>query len=72
MADNTQISLRDQIAELKRELAMRKQVYPSLIDRGKLKRVDANRQNMTMKAALKTLMRLEEQNTGKQINLELQ
>lgn len=43
----------DIIKEIKRELAMRKQVYPGFIDRGKLTRDQANEQFLRLQAGLK-------------------
>lgn len=65
------IPITDQISELKRELAMRERVYPEWVQRGKIKRSDANAQYLRMKAALQTLVRIEEQNSGKQTEMSL-
>tara|TARA_R110002049_G_scaffold129957_1_gene288042 strand:+ start:285 stop:509 length:225 start_codon:yes stop_codon:yes gene_type:complete len=52
-------TLDDQIAELRRELGMRKKLYPGWIASGKLFRNQANKQYCAMEAALKTLERLQ-------------
>jgi hypothetical protein len=49
------IPLADQISELKRELAMRKHVYPGLVARDKLTEYQATLQNDRLQAALETL-----------------
>ncbi len=52
-------TLTEQIAELKRELALRKNVYPSFVKSGRMKQVDADRQTERLTAALHTLMAVE-------------
>ena len=54
------ISLKDMIAELRRELRHRQTIYPSLIKRGALTDVSADRQNARLQAALDVLVGLEE------------
>ena len=49
------IPLADQIAEVKRELAMRENVYPKLIDSGRLTPAAAHRHLANMRAVLATL-----------------
>lgn len=62
------ISLKEQIAEVKRELAMREIVYKKQIVIGKLNRSDANQQYLALKSVLKTLLNLQEKES-KQTNL---
>ena len=50
------VTLEQQIACVKREIAMRKAVYPKQIERGRLSRGAANRELATMEAVLDTLM----------------
>jgi hypothetical protein len=52
------ISIADQIAEVKRELALRKTVYPHLIYKGRLTQSQADQQMASMGAVLDTLLRL--------------
>ena len=52
-------SLKEQIQEVKRELWLRKQVYPGLIAKGKLTRDQANRQYGRLYAVLQTLYKLQ-------------
>lgn len=49
------ISLAEQIAEVQRELALRKQVYPKLIKRNQLDAGEAKYQTKCLEAVLKTL-----------------
>jgi hypothetical protein len=51
----TQVSLPDQIAEIERELGMRKRLYPNWIARGTLKQATADHQLRVMEAVLATL-----------------
>jgi hypothetical protein len=56
------IPLEEQIAEARRELALRRHCYPQWIKQGRLSMEDANRQLVAMQAivdSLKTLARLE-------------
>lgn len=48
-------TLHEQIAEIKRELYMRRSVYPKLIARRKLTQREADEQNRRLEAALQTL-----------------
>jgi hypothetical protein len=50
------ISLKDMIAELRRELRHRRTVYPSLIKRGALSEAAADRQNARLQAVLDVLV----------------
>jgi hypothetical protein len=50
-----EVSLSDQIAELKREIKLRQRVYPRLIAQEKLTRQDAQRHMTNIIAALHTL-----------------
>jgi hypothetical protein len=54
------ISLKDMIAELRRELRHRQITYPSLIKRGALTEALADRQNARLQAALDVLVSLED------------
>jgi hypothetical protein len=54
------ISLRDMIAELRRELRYRQINYPSLIKRGALTEAAADRQKARLQAALDVLVSLED------------
>jgi hypothetical protein len=54
------ISLKDMIAELRRELRYRQIIYPSLIKRGALTKAAAGRQKARLQAALYVLASLEE------------
>ena len=54
------IELREQIAELRRELALRAQVYPKFVASGRLRQRQADEQVARMTAALETLVRLSE------------
>ena len=49
------ITLAEQMAEVQRELALRKQVYPCLVRKGTLAAADATRQVAVLKAVLQTL-----------------
>ena len=53
------IPLAEQIAEVQRELALRKQCYPGWIKRGTLDAGDAKRQILVMEEVLRTLLRLD-------------
>ena len=54
------ISLKDMIAELRREVRYRQITYPGLIKRGALTEAAADRQNARLNAALDVLANLEE------------
>jgi hypothetical protein len=53
------IPLAEQIAEVRRELALRKQCYPGWVKSGKLDPGDAKWQLLVMEEVLRTLMRLD-------------
>ena len=53
------ISLRSQIQEVRREIAMREHVYPGQIRAGKMRRGEAEEHLERMRAVLETLERLE-------------
>lgn len=50
-----QITIDEQIAEVRREIAMRKRVYPRRTDEGKMKKEQADLQILMMEAVLQTL-----------------
>jgi hypothetical protein len=54
------IALADQIAELRRELALRTQVYPKFVASGRLRQKQADQQVARMTAALETLVKISE------------
>ncbi len=49
----------DQIAEVKREIALRKSVYPGFVTRGKFSQAEADEHLARMEATLETLQRVE-------------
>ena len=49
------IPLDHQIAEVKRELAMRSRVFPGLVARGKMRQGEADQHTERLQAVLKTL-----------------
>ena len=51
----TRVSLSDQIAEVERELRMRKQTYFKMIDAGKMTAAEAEMRTVNMAAVLQTL-----------------
>lgn len=53
------LPLAEQIAELKRELKLRENVYPSFVHREKLNAREADQHYLRLLAALKTLMWVE-------------
>ena len=53
------ISLADQLAAAQREVRLRKQTYPRLIEQGKMTAVEADYQIRVMEAIVKTLHRLD-------------
>lgn len=53
-----------QIAEVKREIALRTSVYPGLIGRGKMRPAEADLHKERMQAVLATLEWLQENETG--------
>jgi hypothetical protein len=54
----SEFDLRSQLAEVRRELQMRRVVYPKLIGRGQITQDDANRRTAAMEAVAQTLTRL--------------
>ena len=62
----SRVPLADQIAEVKRELDMRKRVYIRMIDSGKITSEEAETRTLNMAAVLQTLERLaqEKANAG--------
>ena len=54
------VSLQDQIAEVKREILMRQQVYTRMVDQGKMQRGEAERRTVAMAAVLRTLEQVRE------------
>ena len=52
------IPLSEQIAEVGREVGLRRNVYPRLVGKGQLARADADHHLARMRAALVTLRRL--------------
>lgn len=55
------VTLGEQMRELRRELRLRALVYPRWIAAGRLSLDDAERQNLALTAALRTLERLHDQ-----------
>jgi hypothetical protein len=53
------ISIETQVAEVKREIAMRKQVYARRIEAGKMSRGDAAQKIETMQAVVGSLVNLQ-------------
>jgi hypothetical protein len=53
------ISLAEQIAEVQREIALRKRLHPQWVKAGKLDAGDATYQMRCLEAVLRTLMRLD-------------
>lgn len=51
----TQITISEQEKEVRREIAMRKKVYPGLVAKGKMTEADAAHRIEVMEAVLKTL-----------------
>ena len=51
--------LKDQIAEIKRELHFRARVYPGLVSRGKMTQPDADKHTQRMQDVLATLENLQ-------------
>lgn len=54
------VTLETQIAELKRELAVREHVYAAWLTKGKMRQEDADKQMARMRGALHTLLELQE------------
>ena len=55
-----EIPLANQIAELKREIAIRKNTFPKWVAQGRMTQAKADQQIQDMTAALHTLLKLEE------------
>ena len=53
------VPLRLQIAEVERELAMRRNVYPRFVSSGKMRKGEADEHTRRMQAVLETLRGLE-------------
>lgn len=53
------VPLTEQIAEVKRELALRENVYPTFVARGRMTALEAERHTVRLTAALHTLMWVE-------------
>jgi hypothetical protein len=53
------ISLADQIASVRREIAMRERVYPKWVNAGRMKAEAAEREIAAMRAVLETLLSLQ-------------
>ena len=70
MSDNA-ATLDEQIAEVKRECAMRERVYGSWVLSGKMKLDDSQRQIRRMRAVLATLERLKAEEIANQPGLSL-
>lgn len=64
MAIDQPPDLTEQIMELERELAKRREVYPRWIAQDKIKLQTANYRVETMKAAIESLRRLEQMQTA--------
>jgi hypothetical protein len=58
--DFSDVALADEIAAVKREIAMRERVYPGWIQRGKMTEVKAAREIRVMRAVLKRLLTAEQ------------
>lgn len=54
-------SLDEQIACVKREIAMRERVYPKWVEKGRMPQDKADHELSAMKAVLQTLINLEEE-----------
>jgi hypothetical protein len=54
------VSLQDQIAEVKREILLRQQVYTRMVDQLKMTSAEAEKRTVTMVAVLRTLEQLRE------------
>lgn len=55
------VALADQIACVRRELAMRQRVFPRWVSAGKMQQADADREITTMIAVLATLQEVQRQ-----------
>lgn len=54
------VPLRDQIACVARECAMRRNVYPGFVQRGPMRQSEADKETRRMEAVLDTLCQIEE------------
>jgi hypothetical protein len=59
MSENPKRSLSAQIGEVKREIALRRNVYPGLTARGKMRQGEADEHLFLMQCVLETLLELE-------------
>jgi len=57
-ADLLPITLDDEIAAVRREIAMRERVYPRQVSAGRLRQTAADRELALMQAVLRTLLTL--------------
>ena len=64
-----QTTILQEITELRRELRMRRQVYPGLVATGKLKKTDAEYQKACLESTIERLEELERQRTGSQAQM---
>lgn len=62
-------TLKEEIDELKRELAMREKVYPRWIYEGKMTKVDAENKKALIQSIILRLDRDLKKQTGEQLNL---
>lgn len=56
MTEKRKISIEQQISEVQRELALRRNVYPGLVVRGKMRQGEADEHTARLEAVLTTLM----------------
>lgn len=61
MSDLLPITLQEEIAELEREIGLRRRVYPNFVRSGRLKQAKADRQIAVMESAIRRLTTLAEQ-----------
>jgi len=59
------VSLADQIAEVKREIEMRKRTYLRMVEQGKMTTVEAERRTLVMCGVLDTLERVRDEKAMK-------
>lgn len=59
----------EEIKELKRENKQRERVYGKLIEQGRMKKEDANRQIMIVRQIIKRLERIRQSQAGEQTEL---
>lgn len=55
MTEKRKISIEQQISEIQREIGLRKNVYPGLVARGKMRQGEADEHMARIEAALTTL-----------------